>query len=75
MHSLPWFCFKQATLKVRGKALSTEQKAKVVDKRQTENPLYLKILLEVSALFATSYIFLVLIVLELSNDFSFRSVN
>lgn len=35
-----------ATLKVRGKALSTEQKAKVVGKTQTENPLYLKILLE-----------------------------
>lgn len=35
-----------ATLKVRGKALSSEQKKKVVHKTQTENPLYLKILLE-----------------------------
>jgi len=35
-----------ATLKVRGKALSSEQKVKVVGKAQTENPLYLKILLE-----------------------------
>ncbi len=42
---------KQATLKVRGKALSAEQKVKVVSKTQTENPLYLKTLLEVSALF------------------------
>ncbi|KAM7438388.1 hypothetical protein ABFA07_012101 [Porites harrisoni] len=35
-----------ATLKVRGKALSSEQKLKVVSKAQTENPLYLKTLLE-----------------------------
>ncbi|KAL9984671.1 hypothetical protein ACROYT_G006994 [Oculina patagonica] len=35
-----------ATLKVRGKALSAEQKVKVVSKTQTENPLYLKTLLE-----------------------------
>ncbi|KAJ7337905.1 hypothetical protein OS493_008064 [Desmophyllum pertusum] len=35
-----------ATLKVRGKALSSEQKEKVVCKTQTENPLYLKTLLE-----------------------------
>ena len=60
MHFLPWFLFKQATLKVRGKALSTEQKAKVVGKAQTENPLYLKILLEASVLLATSSIFLVI---------------
>jgi len=52
-------CFNQATLKVRGKALSTDQKAKVVGKTQTGNPLYLKILLEVSTLFATSCIFLI----------------
>lgn len=57
MHS-PCFgsCFKQATLKVRGKALSTEQKAKVVGKTQTENPLYLKILLEVSDLLWISFV-------------------
>ena len=41
---------KQATLKVRGKALSSEQKVKVVTKAQTENPLYLKTLLEVRKL-------------------------
>ena len=40
--------FRQATLKVRGKALSSEQKVKVVRKAQTENPLYLKTLLEVN---------------------------
>ena len=41
---------QQATLKVRGKALSSEQKVKVVKKAQTENPLYLKTLLEVNNL-------------------------
>ena len=40
--------FRQATLKVRGKALSSEQKVKVVRKAQTENPLFLKTLLEVN---------------------------
>lgn len=35
-----------ATLQVRGKALSSEQKIKIVSKAQTENPLFLKILLE-----------------------------
>lgn len=49
MHFPPASCFNQATLKVRGKALSAEQKGKVVSKTQTENPLYLKILLEVNA--------------------------
>ncbi|XP_068711774.1 TPR repeat-containing protein DDB_G0287407-like isoform X2 [Montipora foliosa] len=35
-----------ATLEVRGKALSSEQKSKIVTKAQTENPLFLKTLLE-----------------------------
>ena len=47
----------QATLKVRGKALSSEQKVKVVTKAQTENPLYLKTLLEVrKLLFITGFV-------------------
>ena len=48
--------FKQATLKVRGKALSAEQKSKVVTKTQTENPLYLKTLLEVIECFIFFYL-------------------
>ena len=44
-------------LKLRGKALSSQQKEKTMRKKQTENPLFLKILLEVKIFYSYTILF------------------